>query len=57
MDHDVSVSRSLFSMPRDFGNIEEVTEYQYLGVLITRNTLEEHIVNDASMCGKEALDT
>ncbi|EEQ81198.1 hypothetical protein NCER_102519 [Vairimorpha ceranae BRL01] len=51
------VNRSLFSIPTDFGDIDEVTEYRYLGVLITRNTLEEHIVNDAAMRGKKTLDT
>ena len=51
------VNRSLFSIPTDFGDIDEVIEYRYLGVLITRNTLEEHIVNDAAMRGKKTLDT
>ena len=51
------VNRSLFSIPTDFGDIDEVTEYRYLGVLITKNTLEEHIVNDAAMRGKKTLDT
>ena len=40
----------------DFGRIGEVTEYRYLGVLVKRTTLEEHLVRDGASRGKKALE-
>lgn len=51
-----SIGSGSINIPTDFGRICEVTEYRYLGVLVKRTTLEEHLVRDGAFRGSKALE-
>ncbi len=55
-DTNTSYESENISIDTDFGRICEVTEYRYLGVLIKRNTIEDHLVKDGAFRGKTALE-
>jgi hypothetical protein len=51
-----SIGSGSINIPTDFGRICEVTEYRYLGVLVKRTILEEHLVRDGAFRGSKALE-
>ena len=55
-DTNTSYESENISIDTDFGRICEVTEYRYLGVLIKRNTIEDHLVKDGAFRGKTVLE-